>query len=114
MWYNNRYSNKFFATKSIRYAMQSMAERNNMKLTFTTASGITYTLLKDEMFGENAYLLKSDGEYSKTILIMGITVGFPDGNKKTVYRYSQKDTAGIADIAVADCVCEYLEENFGK
>lgn len=104
----------FFATKSIRYALQSMAERDNMKLTFTTTSGVNYTLLKDKMLGENTYLLKSDGEYSETIPIMGITVEFPNGNKKTVYRYSQKDTTGITDIAVADCVCEYLEENFGK
>lgn len=89
-----------------------MAERDNMKLTFTTASGVNYTLMKENALGENAYILKSNGEYPAMILIMGITVEFPEGNKKTVYRYSQKDTKGIADIAVADCVCEYLEEHF--
>ena len=96
-----------------RFSMQSMAEREIM-VTFKTSS-TTYNLEKlPEYYGENAYMLSADNEFAGKILIMGITVECPDGNKKTLFRYSQHDVKGTADIAVADCACEYLEENFGK
>lgn len=95
--------------------MHSMAESEKMATTFKTANA-TYTLEKlPEICGDNAYLLKSeDNELAGHIFIMGVTVECPNGNKKTLFRYSHQDVKGAVDIAVADYACEYLEENFGK
>ena len=85
-----------------------------MAQTFKTQSGITYTLRESEEFLEKAFILESDGDFPIKIDIVGVTVELPDGTKKTKFRYNYKNCIGIPDFAVADCVCEYLEENFGK